>query len=45
MRIFQLMEDDNYYYIASELLRGGELYERILKIKYFNEQKAAIIIS
>lgn len=37
MRIFELLEDDDHYYIVSELLSGGELYDRIVKLKYFNE--------
>lgn len=45
MKIFQLMEDEDYYYIVSELLGGGELYERILKIKQFNEHNAAKIVN
>lgn len=44
MRIFELMEDEEHYYIVSELLKGGELYERIVKLKHFNEQAAAKII-
>jgi len=30
MRIFELLEDDHHFYIVSELLEGGELYERIV---------------
>ncbi len=30
MRIFELLEDKNFYYIVSELLDGGELYERVV---------------
>ena len=45
MKIFQLMEDEDHYYIVSELLAGGELYERILKIKVFNEHNAAKIVN
>jgi len=30
MRIFELMEDDLNYYIVSELISGGELYNRII---------------
>jgi hypothetical protein len=30
MRIFELLEDTSNYYIVSELLNGGELYERIV---------------
>jgi calcium-dependent protein kinase len=37
MRIFELLEDKENYYIASELLSGGELYDRIVKMKHFNE--------
>jgi serine/threonine protein kinase len=44
MRIFELLEDDNYYYIVSELLKGGELYDRIVKLKQFSERDAANII-
>ena len=44
MRIFELLEDDTNYYIVSELLKGGELYERIVKMKHFNEQNGAFII-
>ena len=45
MRIFELLEDDNNFYIVSELLKGGELYDRIVKLKHFNEQSAAKIIN
>ena len=44
MRIFELLEDDNHYYIVSELLEGGELYERIVQMKHFREKDAAYII-
>ena len=44
MKIYELLEDRDHFYISSELLMGGELYERIVKIKKFSEQKAAKII-
>jgi calcium-dependent protein kinase len=44
MRIFELLEDEQRYYIASELVIGGELYDRILKMKYFTEAHASQII-
>jgi serine/threonine protein kinase len=31
MKIHEIVEDDGHYYIISELMRGGELYDRILK--------------
>ena len=44
MRIFELLEDNDRYYIVSELIRGGELYERIVNMKKFTEMYAAKII-
>ncbi|CDW81372.1 protein kinase domain containing protein [Stylonychia lemnae] len=43
MKIIQLLEDEDHYYIVSELLAGGELYERIVKMKHFSEKNAAIL--
>ena len=45
MRIFELLEDEQSYYIVSELLKGGELYDRIVKLKYFSEKNAAYVVS
>ena len=44
MRIYEIMEDDKFYYIISELLEGGELYDRIIRKKRFSERDAAVII-
>lgn len=44
MRIYELLEDQDFYYIVSELLSGGELYERIVQMKHFRERDAAYII-
>jgi calcium-dependent protein kinase len=30
MKVFEIVEDDRCYYIISELMYGGELYDRIL---------------
>lgn len=45
MRIFELLEDNENYYIVSELLEGGELYDRIVQMKFFNEKNAAYLIN
>lgn len=45
MRIFELLEDKCNYYIVSELLDGGELYERVVSKKFFSEKDAANIIN
>ena len=44
MRIFELLEDESNYYIVSEFLKGGELFDRIVNLKQFNEAKAAYVI-
>ena len=45
MRIFELLEDEGHYYIVSELISGGELYNRIVSLRKFSEVHAATIIS
>jgi len=44
LSIVEILEDKEYIYIANELMEGGELWGRLLKIKNFTEQKAAQII-
>lgn len=44
MNIFELLEDDQNYYIVSEFLRGGELFDRIKKLSKFSEAKAAYVV-
>ena len=44
MRIVELIEDNENYYIVSELLKGGELFKRLIDIKSFTEAQAAIIM-
>jgi calcium-dependent protein kinase len=44
MSIFELLEDSDKYYIVSEFIRGGELFDRIVTLKTFNEAKAVHVI-
>jgi serine/threonine protein kinase len=44
VRIFELLEDESRYYIVSEVVIGGELYDRIIKLKTFTESHAAQVI-
>lgn len=44
MKVHEIVEDDGHYYIISEYMRGGELYDRILQLKKFNERDCAQII-
>ena len=44
MRAIELLEDKDYFYIVTELLEGGELYDRLSMELNFSEVKAAYII-
>ena len=44
IRIIDLIEDDDNYYVVSELVKGGELFKRLTKLTYFTESQAADII-
>ena len=41
MKIIEFYQDEYCFYIVSEYLTGGELFDRIIKEKKFTEQKAA----
>jgi serine/threonine protein kinase len=40
----EILEDDQNYYIITEMLEGGELFDRLIKLKNFSEKKAAYIV-
>lgn len=44
VRVYELLEDDKNFYISSEIVEGGELYDRILKVKSFKEKDAAFVV-
>ena len=37
IRVTELMEDDEHYYIATELVEGGELFDRLVEQGAFAE--------
>lgn len=37
MRVQELLEDDKYYYVVTELIQGGELHHRIKEVFNFSE--------
>jgi len=41
VRTKELLEDENNFYIVSELVKGGELYQKILEKRKFNEKDSA----
>jgi calcium-dependent protein kinase len=44
MRMFEFFEDDRRYYVISELCKGGELFEEMMKKGRFVEKDAAVIV-
>ena len=44
LRVFEAYEDNNFIYIVTELLTGGELFDMLLKEGKFDEEKSAEII-
>jgi calcium-dependent protein kinase len=42
-RVFALLEDSVHYFVVMEAVSGGNLLERVCKLKKFNEFKAASI--
>ena len=44
IKLHDLYQDDDRYYIVTEFCSGGELFARINKKKSFNEKDAKIII-
>ena len=41
VKLYELYQDTNSYYLVTEYLAGGELFDRIKKMSYFSERKAA----
>ena len=37
IRIIDLIEDDENYYVVSEVVKGGELFKRLTKVSSFTE--------
>ena len=43
-RIFEFFEDEMNYYIVLEFCKGGDLFDRIMEVKQFDEKQAAEIM-
>ena len=44
IKVYECYIDEDYHYIITELVSGGELYDTIVKFQRFNEKKAAYIM-
>ena len=43
-RMFETFEDDKRFYIITEICKGGELFDEIIKRERFCERDAAVVI-
>lgn len=44
IKVYEYFIDKKFYYVVTELASGGELYDQIAKIQYYNETDAACIM-
>jgi len=44
LKLYELYEDANKYYVVSEILTGGELFDYIIKVGHLSEASAAKIM-
>jgi calcium/calmodulin-dependent protein kinase I len=40
IRLYDTFEEPSYYYLVTEILEGGELFDRIVSKAYYNEKEA-----
>ena len=43
MKIYELLHDDKFYFIVSEFVKHGELYDLIVKRGHITEREVKII--
>ncbi|KAL4505982.1 hypothetical protein ABPG72_013743 [Tetrahymena utriculariae] len=41
VKLYEIYEDDAYFYMVLELMTGGELFQRIVEADHFSERQAA----
>jgi calcium-dependent protein kinase len=44
IKVYEYFTDQKFYYLVVELGQGGELYEQLYHIQFFNERDASIIM-
>lgn len=44
MRLEGFYDDKDYYYIVTELVDGGELFEKIVEKKFYSESEARDVV-
>jgi serine/threonine protein kinase len=44
MKLYSFHQDEQTFYLVTEYLEGGELFDSIIKLKYFSENLAASVM-
>ena len=44
VKLYELYQDERFYYLVTEFLSGGELFDRIKEMDEFSESYAAELI-
>jgi serine/threonine protein kinase len=44
IEIKEIFEDDEYFYLVMERMRGGDVFDKLIQIKNYNEQDAKLLI-
>jgi calcium-dependent protein kinase len=44
VKVYEIYDSDDFFYIVTELCEGGELFDRLVKSRYFTEKVAALVM-
>lgn len=44
LKVYEFYQNAHFFFIVTEYLKGGELFDRIQKLSYFNEKSAAKVM-
>lgn len=44
LKLLEVYDWKNYYYLITQICEGGELFDRIRKLKHFTEKDAALVM-
>jgi calcium/calmodulin-dependent protein kinase I len=40
IRLYDVFDEDDYYFLCTEVMKGGELFDRVVQKSYYNEKEA-----